>query len=426
MLRKPVLIGATAVLLGLVLVCGGCSEPTVPLGPGANTGRVGAEGNIDPNAATFVLKTIDLPPPWDGPPLQIQLVGSNLLTGDADETISLDVAIRNLSGRPLYAPGVVWIEGFTPPTVTVTNPDLTLIPPAISPVDTFAYWVRYGFDYAELLGADGVLDHEELSETKTWIFHDPGLVSFSFQGWAEFSPEPDRPRIAGYCFVDLDADGQPGANEPPLQGAIVDISLPDGDIMSVVPGLDGHYSFPVENTGLYQLRAGIIFGLPPYPPWTTPNPREVLLTPGPNGEPNSFLEAHFGRAGWYPPGEPEIMFTDLPPDSLHRAPWTFIDGFIDGGLLRLHVGFSGCQPEHPFSLWMSGGFMESNPVRVSIVPVNELEEDCDAWFETEVFFNLWPLRERFLEAYGPGELILMFVAPNGQRHELRWGIYPPD
>jgi len=427
MLRPSILLRSTIALLALVLIVGGCSQSTVPEkvtedGPG----RVGAEGTFDPADRSFVLKTIDLPPPWDGPPLRIQLIGSNLEVSADDETISLDVAIRNLNGRPLYAPGVVWVEGFVPPDISILNPDITLVPPAISPADTFAYWVRYGFDYSELLGDDGVLEHDEVSAPKTWIFHDPGLVSFTFQGWAEFSPQPDRSRIAGICFVDLNLNGQPDPGEPPLQGAVVTAVMPDCNLARTMPGLNGHYSLPVEMAGLYEVECFIAFGMPPMPPWTTPNPREVLLTPGPNGEPNSFLEAHFGMAHDYPPVVPAIQFTDAPPDSLHHADWTFIDGRIEEDRLYLHVGFSGCQPDHPFSLWMSGGFMESQPVRASIVLVHELEEDCDAYFETDLSFDLSALRLRFLLAYGPGELILVMPGFDGSGHEIVWGIFPPD
>ena len=390
-------------------------------------GRVGTEGVFDPTEQSFVLKTIDLPPPWDGPPLQIQLIGSNLEVSASDETVSLDVAIRNLNGRPLYAPGLVWVEGFVPPEVSILNPDITLVPPAISPADTFAYWVRYGLDYSELLGDDGVLEHEEVSAPKTWIFHDPGLASFTFQGWAEFSPQPDRSRIAGICFVDLNLNGQPDPGEPPLQGAFVTALLPDGNFARAAVNLDGHYSLPVESAGLYEVECGIAFGLPPLPPWTTPNPRTVLLTPGPDGVPNSFLEAHFGMARDYPPpAVPAIQFTDAPPDSLHHAPWQFIDGFVERDLLHMHVGFSGCQPEHPFSLWMTGGFMESEPVRARIVLVNELEEDCDAWFESDLMFDLAPLRDRYLAAYGQGELILSMPSLDGSTNEILWEVYYLD
>ena len=93
-----------------------------------------------------------------------------------------------------------------------------------------------------------------------------------------------------------------------------------------------------------------------------------------------------------PAGSPRYQVVKIPGDGIGAE-------IADHHLLQLEVGYSGCQPEHPFSLWMSGGFMESMPVQANIVPVHELAEDCDAAFTGARVFNLWPLRERFLEAY---------------------------
>ena len=428
MLRSATTLFVAATLLAAMLLTGACSDSTAPNDTADGNGRVGTQGTFDPDADSFVLKTLELPPPWDGPPVQIQLVGSNLTVDEAGQYVSLDVAIRNISDRPLYAPAVVWVENFTPASVTITNADLTLAPPSFAATDTsFAGWLRYGFDYSDFLGSDGVLEDQESSGTKTWTFHDPGLVSFSFQGWAEFGTAPDHPRIAGMCFADLNHNGIPDPDDLPLQGAFVTTVTPDGEILRAHTDEDGHYAFHVESVGLYSLEAGIVFGMPPFPPWTTPNPREVLLTPGPDGAPNSFLEAHFGMAASDPPPpNPGIGFSDLPPNELHHADWTFIEAHIEGYLLRLRVGFSGCNPEHPFTLWMSGGFMESMPVQANIVLVNELEENCDAWFETDLHFNLQPLGEEFIQTYGPGRLVLNFVQPDGAVHDVVWGIFPPD
>ncbi len=415
-------------LLVMLLLVGACSDSTAPDDAASGNARSGAEGSFDPAAESFVLKTLDLPPPWDGPVVRVQLIGSNLVVNAANEFVSLDVSIRNISGRPLYAPAVAWVENFTPAGVSITNPDLTLAPPSFTSADsTFADWLRYGFDYSDYLGDDGVLEFEETSGTKTWTFHDPGLGSFSFQGWAEFGMAPERSRIAGKCFSDLNNNGIPDADDPPLQGAFITVVTATGDILRANTDAWGHYSLPVEATGLYSLSADILFGMPPFPPWTTPNPREVLLTPGANGLPNSFLEAHFGMAADYPaPPAPPIQFTDLPPSDLHAAPWNLISARLDGNLLRLHVGFSGCSPEHPFRLWMSGGFMESHPVQANIVLVNELDEECDAWFEQHLVFNLQRLGHKFVDAYGPGVLLMNLVQPDSSAQVIEWGIYPPD
>jgi hypothetical protein len=397
----------------------GCSDATAPDTIGGDQ----TIGTVDPAAATFVLKTIDFVQP-DGTAVPIQLVGSGLVTDSRNNTVLLDVAVRNLGQQPLHAPAIVWVEGFVPAGVSVLNADL--VPPAVVPSDSLDFWIFYGFRYDDLLGPDGVLTAEETSAAKTWVFHDPGLASFSFRGWAEFGPVPDRPQLSGLCFVDLNRNGRPDPGEPPLQGALVTVTTPSGATLQTTPDATGRYVLPVSSPGLYRLQCGIIFGLPPLPPWTTPNPLEVLLTPGPDGNPNTFLEAHFGQAGFDPPPVPIIGFTDVPPADLHRAPWNLVSAEIARDHLKLRVGFSGCEPVHPFSLWMSGGFMESMPVRVKLVLVHELDEECDAAFEQDLVFSLAPLQERFLSLYGPGRLILSLQGLDGSLQELEWDIYPPD
>ena len=116
----------------------------------------------------------------------------------------------------------------------------------------------------------------------------------------------------------------------------------------------------------------------------------------------------------------------MPPEALHVAPWNFQDASVQGALMTFHVGYSGCSPEHPFALWMSGEFMESQPPRASLTMVNELAEDCDAAFEQWTTFDLGPLFRRYMEAYGPGELILDVHGPDGFMHVMKIGIALPD
>jgi hypothetical protein len=426
MLRSKRSLYLLGTLLALALALQGCSDSTAPVGDGSDLGRVGAEGIYDPGSGTFVLKTLQLPPPWDGPPIWIQLIGSNLGIDNSGELVSLDVAIRSLHPDPLYAPAVVWVEGFTPPGVSVTNADYVLMPPTPSDPDTIAYFERFGFDYSGLLG-DGVLDPEETSEARTWIFHDPGQGPFSFGGWAEFGFGPDLPRIAGRCFFDQNGNGWPEPQEPALGGSWVVAILPNGDRIDVLPDPGGRYSFPIDQVGLYELRCELMWMMPWMPCWTTPHPLAVVITPGPDGAPRSFLDAHFGMCWEAPPHPPPIVFTEQPPGELHFGHWTLIEAQVFGRhFLRMRVGFSGCQPEHPFTLYASGGYMESLPPQIHVVLVHEIEEECDAWFEAELAFDLLPLWEDFLADYGPGMLILDLVTFDGEVHQLEFPVFPPD
>jgi len=199
---------------------------------------------------------------------------------------------------------------------------------------------------------------------------------------------------------------------------------------------------PVEEAGLYTLTYDPPYMMPMLQ-LTTPNPRQVLLTGGPDGLPQSFLDADFGVADELPPsGPPPVAFSDLPPGSLQVAPWTLLaarvtpvgdpDGGRKGGedppphgdwplVLHLRAGFSGCRPEHPFDLFVSGDVHpgpDDMPTAL-LVAVNTLDEDCDAWFQHGYGFDLQPLRERFLELNGgPGELMLEVWNPDGEPLQL--------
>lgn len=417
-------------LLGLlsILALSGCSDSTAPSGDDGTLARIGAEGDLNPADGTFVLKTLQMPPPWDGPAVNIQLIGSNLVVDAATEQISLDVAIRSRHPYPLYAPAVVWVERFVPESVSLINADYTLAPPGEGKQDTFAHFERFGFDYSGLMGDDNILEFEETSAARTWIFHDPGLGSFSFEGWAEFGTEPDRPRISGRCFVDENNNGWPEPNEPPLGPAFIEISLPDGDIVHLATDPEGHWALPVETAGLYRLQCNLAWMMPPWDPcFTTPNPLDVLLTPGPDGLPHGFDEANFGLCAAVPPQNTEIQFTPLPPEDLHFGHWVLIGAEIEGlHQLRMHVGFSGCQPDQLFTLYASGGFMESEPPQINVVLVHEVEEDCDAWFEDELVFDLMPLWDEYMRLYGPGVLMLNLIGLDGTMTQVEFGIFPPD
>ncbi|MDO9694609.1 MAG: hypothetical protein Q7W56_07740 [Candidatus Latescibacteria bacterium] len=422
MLRSRVLLLSSLLVLALFA---GCSDSTAPAPDDK-------DNILDPGDGSFALKDLAVQIPW-GPPVLLRLEGSNMVADPAEGTVSLDVHVRNLSDRTIGVPLTVWLSGFTPADVAPANADLVMYPEddPVHPngvVDSTGVWVQWGYDYAGLIGDDGLLAPGEASAPKTWIFEDPSLGSFAFAARADIGDDPGQARLGGMCFLDLDYNGLPGEGEPPFNGGSVIVTGP-GDYWHVMsPGDDGRYAAPLWEPGIYQVTFES-YSMTPLPvEFTTPNPLTVVITAGPDGVAQSFLDAHFGIApGWFPPpfARP-IGFTDLRPEALHVAPWMYLDASVDGALMTFHVGYSGCSPEHPFSLWMSGGFMESQPPRAVVTLVNELDEECDAYFEQMPVFDLSPLFHRYMESYGPGELILDLRGPDGFSQLMKIGIAMPD
>ena len=406
----------------LLALLAGCSDSTSPAPDDK-------DNILDPGDGSFALKDMTIPVPW-GPPVLLRLEGANLVTDPADGTVSLDVNVRNLSDRTIGVPLTVWLSGFAPADVMPLNADVV---PGDDPVwpagpDTIGVWTEWGYDYAGLIGDDGALAPGEASASKTWIFQDRSLASFAFAARADIGGDPGAATLGGFCFLDRNYDGRPDEGEEPFTPGWVTVTGPDDFWFTASPEFDGRYAVPLYQAGLYQLTFES-YQMTPMPlGFTTPNPLTVMIVAGPDGAPQSYLEANFGIApDWYPPpSAPPIQFTELQPGDLHVAPWRFQEVTVEGALMTFHVDYSGCTPEHPFALWMSGEFMESQPPRASITLVNELAEDCDAVFEQWTTFDLGPLYRRYMEAYGPGELILDVHGTDGFSQVMKIGIAMPD
>ncbi|MDO9172818.1 MAG: hypothetical protein Q7W29_13405 [bacterium] len=416
---------AKLLLLSLLLVLGlfsGCSDSTSPAPDDQ-------DNVLDPGGGTFALKDMTIPIPW-GPPVLLRLEGANLVTDPADGTVSLDVNVRNLSDRTIGVPLTVWLSGFTPADVAPLNADVVPGDDPVWPagVDSSGVWMEWGYDYAGLIGDDGLLAPGEASDAKTWIFQDPSLGSFAFAARADLGGDPGQARLGGVCFLDRDYDSHPGEGEEPFTAGTIIVTGPGDYWYAASPGFDGRYEAPLWEPGIYQV-AFETYEMTPMPlVFTTPNPLTVMIVAGPDGVVQSFLDANFGVApDWFPPPSAQpIWFTDLQPDDLHVAPWNFMDASVQGSLMTFHVGYSGCSPEHPFSLWMSGEFLESQPPRAVVTLVNELAEDCDAYFEQSPVFDLGPLYRRYMDSYGMGELILDVRGPDGFSTLMKIGIAMPD
>jgi hypothetical protein len=105
-----------------------------------------------------------------------------------------------------------------------------------------------------------------------------------------------------------------------------------------------------------------------------------------------------------------------------QDPYNLLELALDEDLLTLRVGFGGCQADHPFLLFMVGGFMESIPVQARVILLhNALGEPCDGYFERTLAYDLRPIQEAHAEAYGaPGLVMLQFVDYFGETHRLEY------
>jgi hypothetical protein len=420
--------GATAVTVAMALMTAAMLVAAMLAGCSGSSAPDKVAGNqLDPAAGTFALKDVSIPGP-DGEPVLLRLEGSDLVTDPQAGTVALSVRVVNLSSETVHPPLVVWLADLQPATVVPLNADHAfpgaLTDPATAATDT-AGW---GFDYTALLAGEP-LPPGEATPPKTWLFADPELLPFSFAARIETGAFTGQARLAGRLFFDLDRDGHPSEVEPPFLAGGVQVTGPGGIVSWSSPGSDGWWELPVRLAGLYEVLF-VAMEMGPQPvPLTTPNPRQVVVTTGPDGRLRSWREGHFGIARDAPPPPPPtgvIGFTDRRPEQLHVSGWTFLDAAVVGPRLGLHVGYSGCGPDHAFSLWMSGGFQESMPPRAQLTLVHETMENCDAYFTQRVGFDLMPLFGRYAEEYGQGPLVLVLHGPDGFTHEIELATVPPD
>jgi hypothetical protein len=379
------------------------------------------DGTLDPNASAFLLTLEDNTDP--NRPIHVELIGENLAIDNEEETIFVDVSLRNRGARPLFAPALVRIGDFRPRTVTVLNSDVVEIPNP-SPISEPPP-LPYGFDYSDRLGNDGVLDPGEASGSKTWMFHDPGLGAFSFAARADFGDEPTpRPHIGGIVYHDANRNGRRDPREGPGAGA-VEVVGPDGFGRVGSVRSSGNWFVQVEVPGLHR----VTFFDPTdgLEQWiaTTPNPIEVILPPGDDGSPVSFGGADFGVALWSHGGDPvPVMMTDRHSDEIEQDRYRLVDFALDGDVLRLHVQYGGgCRPDHPLVLYASRDFRESNPVQTWMLLAHDDRGDpCESLIERTVAFDLDPIRQSYVDAYGePGVVILHFLDFAGNRHTFEFG-----
>jgi hypothetical protein len=425
------------VFFAAMFVIGGCSgEPTGPGQPAGGTPLASFQADLDPGASSFVITRVPGSRPGQVP-VEVELVGSNLVSDPLTMTVSLDVAIRNLSGTRLTIPAQVWLSDLRPAGIEVLSSNFFDPPWRASPAAAPGAGAQpaepagpthFGFDYSSLVGPDSVLSPEESSQARVWQFRVPNLASFSFAAAATFGGEPGGPVISGVVFQDLDGDGVRDPDDPPFSGGIT-LRRPSG-VTAGTRTLDGGaYTFPASEVGLHRLT----FEKPPLDCLcevveTTPNPLQLVLLPDADGRPISYLHADFGARIVRLEEIQPVVPTDPRPGELHLDPYQLTEVGRAGDILTLRAGFGGCSPFHPFTLFMSGGFMESDPVRSRLVLGHDARgELCDGWFERTLQFDLTPLRRAFEQAYGrPGPVLLQFTDLQGNHHDFLYSWDSPE
>jgi hypothetical protein len=405
----PKRLSVVSPVLLVALACGACSESTGPRTTGTpSDGGALFDGSFD--GETFVLQRVEAPGPG-GQLVPVDLIGTDVAVDATSGEVSISVAVRNRSDIALHAPGFVWIRALDPGTIEVVDPDrVETGPEPPGPA--------YGYDYSALLGGDEVLEPGEVSGAKRWRFGVPELAPFTFAASATFALEPDHAVIAGRIFVDRDRDGEADPGEPPYPVGIVVLDGPNGEHTTATPDPDrAAYHFPIDATGLYRLT----YRRPNFPefPLTTPNPLSVLITPGPDGEPQSIDDASFGVDVPVPPDSlPAIELVDEPYAVEPQDPYMLLSIDVIGHVLRLEVGFSGCGADHPLVVYASTGWMESIPPQTwALLSHDDRGELCDAWFVRTLDVDLRPLIAHYVDAFGePGEFYLRFRDFEGGEH----------
>ncbi len=122
-------IGVTCAIMVLTLGLAGCSGSTEPDddGSGDQRGAGSFDGLIDSEMNSFVLKSVeDITP--GSTPIRVDLIARNLTTDHQSERVYLDIAIKNTGPQTLLAPAAIKAFGFEPPSIRVTNADVTTCP----------------------------------------------------------------------------------------------------------------------------------------------------------------------------------------------------------------------------------------------------------------------------------------------------------
>jgi hypothetical protein len=112
-----------------------------------------------------------------------------------------------------------------------------------------------------------------------------------------------------------------------------------------------------------------------------------------------------------------LLYLDTPPvivaqstglEGFSLDPLAILDARVDAGTLEVDVTYGGGCAYHDLDAVVYTGWMESNPVQVGVAVTHDDHGDmCDALVQRTLRFDLEPLREAYVDAYGPGNATLI-------------------
>lgn len=114
----------------------------------------------------------------------------------------------------------------------------------------------------------------------------------------------------------------------------------------------------------------------------------------------------------------------VPPGGPASDPVDIVGARLEAPVLTLDVRYGGGCARHGFDLVLRSGWRESYPVQVDVDLAHDAHADpCDAIVQGELRFDLTPLRNAYVAAYGTGPgAVTLFVgaAAGGERTAVTW------
>lgn len=127
--------------------------------------------------------------------------------------------------------------------------------------------------------------------------------------------------------------------------------------------------------------------------------------------PDSERVATLGIFLYSPPDTTDgvVQITDWAPAEIQKDYWDLMGLGIDGDQLVIAAGYSGCQPDHGFDLYMSpAAFLESMPAQANIYLRHDQQgELCERYMTRSLRFDLLPMAQYYEVLYGQLDCMLL-------------------